>query len=134
MCAARFSLGRRARALRRKETEASRRRSKLPGFQSWLRDLLAGRPWPKGSAFASLRFPGDEAEATTDVERPQKTARARGGNAHCTCRPRPRRGFPANGAALQPRSSVARVRRGVRGCCKVPGTAVGALQPDLPDD
>lgn len=36
--------------------------------------------------------------------------------------------------ASQPRSSVARVRRGVRGCCKVPGTAVGALQPDLPDD
>lgn len=76
--AARFSLGRRARALRRKETEASRRRSKLPGFQTWLCDLLAGRPWPRGSAFASLRFPGDEAEATTDVERPQKTARARG--------------------------------------------------------
>lgn len=60
-----------------RETEASRRRSKLPGFQSWLCDLLAGRPWPRGSAFASLRFPGDEAEATTDVERPQKTARAR---------------------------------------------------------
>lgn len=60
--------------------------------------------------------------------------RVLGGNAHRTCRPRPRRGFPANGAASQPRSSVARVRRGVRGCCKVPGTAVGALQPDLPDD